>query len=133
MNHFPIFLVQKAVLETSMGGDGKQGRAFLRSSTTSNADNGQLGPGEGPEPCSYEPRVSTIDAVLATEFPATRWATRPITLLKMDIESKEVQALRGATSLLRDPRRKPCVMILEHHAATPAERTAFCALLLEHA
>lgn len=119
MDYKQVFLVEQAAAPP-----GASGRGCIGGRGGDGAANGQMGLS-----CEYEPRLATLDAMLASEFPA--WAPRPISVLKMDIESYEVKALAGATGLLADPARKPCVMFIEYmfNDADGKPRAYFCNFL----
>jgi len=121
--HYPtIHLVEKAATDPA----GAAGRGCIGGGGpgTGGQANGRMG-----SSCMYRPRLATIDGILATEFPS--WAQRPITTLKMDIETFEWKALQGTSALLSDPKRKPCTMHIEYLYAPSngKPRKALCDLL----
>uniref|UniRef100_A0A7S1V6N2 Methyltransferase FkbM domain-containing protein n=1 Tax=Sexangularia sp. CB-2014 TaxID=1486929 RepID=A0A7S1V6N2_9EUKA len=76
---------------------------------TKNKGNGQVVASDGRE-CLEHVRVQPLDAVLLTQ-PA--FTTSPVLFAKLDCEGCEANALVGASALLRDDARAPCLLQLE--------------------
>jgi len=121
MKYPTIHLVEKGATDPA----GANGRGCIGGGGAGGQANGRM----TTNVCTYRPRLATIDGILATEFPS--WAQRPVTTMKMDIESFEWKALQGTSGLLSDPQRKPCTMHIEYiySASNGQPRKALCDLL----
>lgn len=98
-------------LHVARGGDGPSNQGNARALALGSAAAAQ---DVAPEPCAEWAEVETLDRLV----PRHLGAHRAVSVLKLDIEGAEAAALAGASGLLGDPDRRPCVVVAEHLGGT---------------
>eukprot|EP00746_Dinoflagellata_sp_MGD_P102482 gnl/MRDRNA2_/MRDRNA2_41945_c0_seq2.p1 gnl/MRDRNA2_/MRDRNA2_41945_c0~~gnl/MRDRNA2_/MRDRNA2_41945_c0_seq2.p1 ORF type:complete len:333 (-),score=34.97 gnl/MRDRNA2_/MRDRNA2_41945_c0_seq2:21-1019(-) len=112
-----ISLAQRAVSAPNPSGYGDtEALGCIKATPPSNPGNGKIPQSnvilpEVDKGCDDHPIFGTIDEILEA---SGLWRTRAIVAMNLDVNGFETQGILGASGLLQDPARKPCVVFVKH-------------------